>query len=925
MPEQQPRLLADRYELRTRIGRGTMGTVWRAFDRSLGREVAVKEIRHDPSLNPAQRRELRERMVREGRMAARVSHPSVATIHDVVESDGSPWIIMELVEGRSLEQVIDEEGPLPPRLVAEIGCELLGALRAAHAQGILHRDVKPSNVLVTETGRVVLTDFGIAKALGDSALTQTGMVIGSPGYTAPERARGEHTGPESDLWSLGATLYFAVEGRPAYERATVGETLAALMTETADPPTQAGPLRPVLERLLDKDHRTRLTPEKAAAMLRIVADTPAGAVPTAVPAVDAAAAPARTAREDGDDRGDDGGGSALPVADLDEDGDAWREEDADRTMVIIRPKGGLRIPPPSARPGVPGGKAAPGRPAPGGRTPSPPASGATGAGRNGAAPETAPGVPEADAESEGTTTVPGRLPSRPANGDMTGDTTNDAAGETRRVTDLPAALPLADRPAPTAEREPGQAGEQGDAGDDAGSSPAAEPGAKPEAGPRRRSLGAFGDVPSSSRPDAAVRGAGAFAAAPPDTDARPAPATAADPAAAAPGRTALQTGAAGEAEHEAADRGAPEIEDEAGDGPTGGDHDAGAGAAAQRDGRNAPEDPDEPGDAVHDHPHDADLDAEPWDRPVRAPLTSTAAEAVPGFEDGSADSSVDLIPGLRAEADVRAAALAGPEPLPGPGGEVVAAPMPAGGSLRPSPRQEAGSPGGLGTDLFAMQTPAPPDTAGRVRVLVLMGIALAGFLVLVVLAMAAFGAAGTSAANRTEPVVSVSLPGIPSARAAAGAGATPAAGLRRHQDAKGFTIDVPSPLKASLRGQDIVFRASGDPRYVRVTVGTRPAKDLLAAVRSAADRATYASYTLVALGRVQPSPYAGAEAVDWEFTYVSGGTPMHAVSRWVAAPGGAPYAIYWVVPDADWTARAGQRDAVLASFTPGRRDLAGSS
>lgn len=164
MPEQQTRLLAERYELISPLGRGTMGTVWRARDRALGREVAVKEIRQDPGLTEEQRTELRERMVREGRIAARISHPSVASIHDVLIQDDSPWIIMELIEARSLEQVIEEEGPLPPRLVAEIGVDLLGALRAAHAQGITHRDVKPGNVLITESGRVVLTDFGIAKA-----------------------------------------------------------------------------------------------------------------------------------------------------------------------------------------------------------------------------------------------------------------------------------------------------------------------------------------------------------------------------------------------------------------------------------------------------------------------------------------------------------------------------------------------------------------------------------------------------------------------------------------------------------------------------------------------------------------------------------------------------------------------------------------
>ncbi|MFI7126233.1 protein kinase [Nonomuraea sp. NPDC050153] len=279
MPEQQTRLLAERYELIAPLGRGTMGTVWRARDRALGREVAVKEIRQDQGLTEEQRAELRERMVREGRIAARINHPSVASIHDVLIQDDSPWIIMELIEARSLEQVIDEEGPLPPRLVAEIGVDLLGALRAAHAQGITHRDVKPGNVLITESGRVVLTDFGIAKAEGDSRLTKTGMVIGSPGYTAPERARGEYTGPESDVWSLGATLYFAVEGRPAYERATIAETLAALLTESADPPTQAGQLRPVLNGLLNKDYRQRLNAAKAETLLRMVADTPTSDMP----------------------------------------------------------------------------------------------------------------------------------------------------------------------------------------------------------------------------------------------------------------------------------------------------------------------------------------------------------------------------------------------------------------------------------------------------------------------------------------------------------------------------------------------------------------------------------------------------------------------------------------------------------------------
>ncbi|WP_424536268.1 serine/threonine-protein kinase [Sphaerisporangium viridialbum] len=395
MPEQQRRLLADRYELITPLGRGTMGTVWRAHDRLLGRDVAVKEIRQDSGLSKEQRDELRERMIREGRTAAKIAHPSVATVHDAIVVDGSPWIIMELVEARSLEQVIDEEGPLPPRLVAEIGLDLLGALGAAHDQGILHRDVKPGNVLLTDTGRVVLTDFGIAKAAGDSNITKTGMVIGSPGYTAPERARGDHTGPESDLWSLGATLYFAVEGRPAYERDSVSETLAALMTEQADPATQAGPLRPALEALLEKDHTKRLTHDQAVSRLRAVARTsaakaaasPPHAAPPKPPATQkpdatvktpttrdtngtskpaAASSPpgGRPSAGPSPDRtpGIAAASAAPPSPDASEPGTGSEPDvDPNQTMMVIRPKGGLRIPGVQSEKDAPADRPAPAR------------------------------------------------------------------------------------------------------------------------------------------------------------------------------------------------------------------------------------------------------------------------------------------------------------------------------------------------------------------------------------------------------------------------------------------------------------------------------------------------------------------------------------------------------------------------------------
>ncbi|MGO9220522.1 MAG: protein kinase domain-containing protein [Streptosporangiaceae bacterium] len=262
------RVVAGRYLLQTTIGRGAMGTVWRARDTVLARDVAVKEVRvRGPvttgSVMTEETRILYARTLREARTAARLNHPAVVTIFDVVEADGSPWIVMELVEARSLDQVLTEDGPLAPHRVADLGLRVLGALACAHAAGILHRDVKPSNVLLGPAGRVVLTDFGIATLEGDSGLTQAGMVMGTPGFTAPERIRGDPASPASDLWSLGATLYAAVEGRgPFDDRGNSIAILAAIANGEAPRPRQAGPLRPVIEALLHRNPQAR--PDAAA-------------------------------------------------------------------------------------------------------------------------------------------------------------------------------------------------------------------------------------------------------------------------------------------------------------------------------------------------------------------------------------------------------------------------------------------------------------------------------------------------------------------------------------------------------------------------------------------------------------------------------------------------------------------------------------
>lgn len=210
------RLIANRYRLLSPLGQGGMGTVWRARDEVLHREVAVKEVRAPAGLMGPEVERMYARLEREAWAAARVPNRNVVTVYDVATQDGRPWIVMELVRGISLSDLLDAEGPLSPQRAAHIGAEVLSALRAAHEAGVLHRDVKPANVLLSNDDRVVLTDFGIATVEGSSALTMTGEVIGSPEFLAPERALGRTPGPESDLWSLGVLLYAAVEGNSPF-------------------------------------------------------------------------------------------------------------------------------------------------------------------------------------------------------------------------------------------------------------------------------------------------------------------------------------------------------------------------------------------------------------------------------------------------------------------------------------------------------------------------------------------------------------------------------------------------------------------------------------------------------------------------------------------------------------------------------------
>ncbi|KES03805.1 serine/threonine protein kinase [Streptomyces toyocaensis] len=262
------RVVAGRYRLEALIGRGGMGVVWRATDQLLGRGVAVKELPFDETLSAAEARRQRDRTLREARALAQLSHPNIIVVHDVVEDDERPYIVLELIEGPSLADRIAAEGPVDAAEAARIGVDLLGALRAAHTAGVLHRDLKPANVLLEDdTDRVVLTDFGIAQVSGSTTLTETGSFVGSPEYTAPERMSGARTGPEADLWSLGALLCTALSGESPFRRDSLSGILHAVVVDEIRPPAEAGPILPVVRGLLERDPDRRLDADGAERML----------------------------------------------------------------------------------------------------------------------------------------------------------------------------------------------------------------------------------------------------------------------------------------------------------------------------------------------------------------------------------------------------------------------------------------------------------------------------------------------------------------------------------------------------------------------------------------------------------------------------------------------------------------------------------
>jgi hypothetical protein len=275
------RVIGGRYVVLAELGRGGMGVVWRAEDRVMGRHVAVKELHLPAGLAPDERLLFRERLLREARTAGRLNAPGIVTVYDVVTDGGVDHIVMELIDARTLADIVAQHGPLDEARAADVARQLLAALQVAHAGGVVHRDVKPANVMLTAAGRVKLTDFGIAQAADDPRLTSTGALIGSPGYMSPERLEGGPATPAADLWALGATLHLAVRGTAPFQRDTTPATISAVLHDDPPPVRTRGPLGAVVGGLLQRDPAARLTGPQAAALLAVPGAAPAADPPTA--------------------------------------------------------------------------------------------------------------------------------------------------------------------------------------------------------------------------------------------------------------------------------------------------------------------------------------------------------------------------------------------------------------------------------------------------------------------------------------------------------------------------------------------------------------------------------------------------------------------------------------------------------------------
>ena len=282
-PVNPTRVIGGRYVVLGELGRGDVGVVWRAEDRVMGRQVAVKELHMPGGQSREELRLFRERLLREARAAGRINNPGVVTVYDVLTDLGADHVVTELIEAPTLAEVVATRGPLDEKTVTAMAVQMLAALRAAHDAGVLHRDIKPSNVMLGPGDRVRIADFGIAQAVDDPRLTTTGALAGTPAYVAPERLEGGEATAASDLWSLGATLLYALRGESPFERETTADTIAAVLRAEIPPVRTKGPLGTVVAGLLQRPPQDRLTGPQAAALLAGPAEPVDAAAPARSP------------------------------------------------------------------------------------------------------------------------------------------------------------------------------------------------------------------------------------------------------------------------------------------------------------------------------------------------------------------------------------------------------------------------------------------------------------------------------------------------------------------------------------------------------------------------------------------------------------------------------------------------------------------
>jgi serine/threonine protein kinase len=908
----QPHVVADRYRLVQQLGQGGMGRVWLAHDDLLHRDVAIKEIVPPAGLTSAEREEMRERSLREARAIARLSHPNVVRVFDVLSTNGEPWIVMEYVASRSLQEVLATDGPLPPARVADIGLGVLAALRAAHRSGVLHRDVKPGNVLLGENGRTVLTDFGLATVPGDPSVTRTGLVLGSPAYLAPERARDGTAGPEADIWSLGATLYAAVEGQSPYARPSAIATLSALATEPPAPAKQAGALRPALNGMLRKNPNDRISAAEVERLLLRAAG------PRSRTSMGRALFPAVRLRRPPDaaaftgfaqaGRGPAGtGGTAGPGGSSDSAKGTARPVVPGQSTGSRSPSGSVAPAASAAAPSSPMTPAAPTakaavpvtRP---GTVPSAPASATLPSGPA-AKPATPPALPPP---------TPAAKPAGPAAEPATPPSAPTATPAT--APSAPAATP-ATQPTPPAAWPAVQRAESSDPvvkAESSGPQVKAEPGTQPA-------------LP------AAALAASAEASPSTDADAGTARKTNAEPQ---PGSTLLaepqSTGTPGERvvggqgdQAEPQSTGMPG-ERVAGDQTTQGR--AGAPAADVMSDQATGEDGSEPG-TEQDRPATFKQTAGRWTIARSADKSATGSAdksstlddllapdtaKQPTVADESLDSSfVPIVPDPRFPR-TRSLAMAASAPVAVP-------------PMRHPPTEEA----------------APAGGAGVPRAWWWGAAAVAGVLVIVLIAAAISaagggtdtkrggtgggqtaappaGKAGTPSAATSSKAAASPTVGAASASAGAGGVALPA-GWEMYTDRTGFSVAVPSGWRVSRVDTMVYFREpGGGGRVLGIDQSNQPKSDPVAdwtdqeaRRKSAGDWADYSRVKIVAVNYF-------LKAADWEFTYAASGGRLHVVNRGFVTSSTQAYAIYWSTSDADWQANQANFNLIASSFQPRR-------